>query len=327
LIYRILLISFLFLLFSLPAVAGSGRGISISPGRSALVIGNSAYSVSSLKNPANDSKDIASLLGKLGFTVMHRHDVGIREMETAVRDFGRRLRSGGTGVFYYAGHGMQVEGRNYLIPVDAKIETESDVRYEALDVGRVLGKMADAGNGLNIVILDACRDNPFARGFRSSRSGLARMDAPRGTLIAYATAPGSVAADGDDRNGIYTRNLLAHMATAGLPVEQVFKRVRIGVLRDTKQKQVPWESSSLTGNLYFAPAVAKKMRLHNVETDLSGHAGALRGSHELVFWESIKDSNDPVLFQAYLKKFPNGTFTELAQIKLNGRKQLQKEKK
>lgn len=243
---------------SSPVWSDTKRGIHTRTGRYALVIGNGAYPMSPLKNPVNDSMDIARLLGQLGFTVIHRHDVDIRSMETAVREFGHMLESGGTGLFYYAGHGMQVRGRNYLIPVDARIESESDVRYEALDVGRVLGKMEDADNGLNIVILDACRDNPFGRGYRSTRSGLARMDAPRGTLIAYATSPGSVAADGTGRNGIYTKNLLTHMATPGLPVEQIFKNVRINVIRDTNQKQVPWEASSLTGDFYFTSVIVDK---------------------------------------------------------------------
>ena len=299
------------LFISFPVVADTDRGIQITTGRYALVIGNSAYPVSPLKNPVNDSGDIAQLLGKLDFTVMHRHDVGIREMEKAVRDFGEALRTGGTGVFYYAGHGMQVQGRNYLIPIDAKIESESDVRFEALDVGRVLGKMEDAGNGLNIVILDACRDNPYTRKFRSVRNGLARMDAPRGTFIAYATGPGSVAADGEGRNGVYTKNLLKHLTTPGLPVEQVLKYVRIGVIRDTNQQQVPWESSSLTGNFYFAPALADKTTGYNSET-----LGSPK-SQESLYWEFIKDSDDPALFKAYVEKYPDSVFFEDAQIQLS----------
>jgi len=295
--------------------ADTDRGIQISAGRNALVIGNGAYPSSPLKNPANDARDVAQLLKQLGFTVMLRQDVGIRAMEKAIRDFGRQLSSGGTGVFYYAGHGMQVEGRNYLIPVDAVIESESDVRFEALDVGRVLGKMEDAGNGLNIVILDACRDNPFARGFRSARSGLARMDAPRGTLIAYATAPGSVAADGDERNGVYTRNLLAYMATPGIPVEQVFKNVRIGVIRDTNQKQVPWEASSLTGDFYFASPVVEKDTPRKEKDFGKNQPNGSRESTEVIFWESIKDSDNPELFKAYLRKFPKGVFSEIARYK------------
>jgi len=175
-------------------------------------------------------------------------------MEKAIRNFGKRLRKyGGVGLFYYAGHGMQINGRNYLIPVDAEIDTESDVNFEAVDAGRVLGKMEDAGNNLNIVILDACRDNPFARIFRSVSQGLARMDAPTGSIVAYATSPGSVAADGMNRNGLYTSMLLKHMTTPGLSIEEFFKIVRIDVMNGSGRKQVPWESSSLTGDFYFNP--------------------------------------------------------------------------
>jgi len=138
------------------------------------------------------------------------------------------------------------------VPVGARLQSESDARYQTVDAGRVLGKMEDAANGLNIVILDACRNNPFARSFRSAAQGLARMDAPTGSLIAYATAPGSVAADGEGRNGVYTRNLLQHLGTRGVSVEEMFKRVRLGVVADTQKTQVPWEASSLTGDFRFA---------------------------------------------------------------------------
>lgn len=219
----------------------------------ALVIGNADYRTSPLKNPVNDAFDMAQTLRTLGFEVIHKEDADQRAIENAISEFGRQLRKqGGVGLFYFAGHGIQVNGRNYLIPIDAEIETESDVRFEAVDAGRVLGKMEDAGNDLNIVILDACRDNPFARSFRTSSKGLARMDAPKGSLIAYATAPGSVAADGEGRNGIYTKYLLKHMTTPGLKVEEVLKQVRVDVINETKEKQIPWESSSLTGEFYFA---------------------------------------------------------------------------
>ena len=220
--------------------------------RTALVIGNANYESSPLANPVNDANDIAKALRNLGFIVIHKKNATQREMEKAVREFGKTLRKhGGVGLFYYAGHGIQVNGRNYLIPVDAEIETESDVKFEAVDAGRVLGKMEDADNDLNIVILDACRDNPFARSFRSSTQGLARMDAPRGSIIAYATAPGSVAADGGGRNGVFTKYLLKHMNTPGLPIEDVLKNVRTDVLDESNERQIPWESSSLTGNFYF----------------------------------------------------------------------------
>ncbi|MBN2141182.1 MAG: caspase family protein [Desulfovibrionaceae bacterium] len=220
--------------------------------RVALVIGNGAYPQAPLKNPVHDAKDMAAALQKLGFEVILRQDVGQRPMEDAISRFWSKLKRGGTGLFYFAGHGIQVEGRNYLVPVDADLESESDVRFECVDAGRVLGKMEDAGNELNIVILDACRNNPFARSFRSAGRGLAKMDAPTGSLIAYATAPGAIAADGEGRNGVYTKHLLRNIAVPGLAVSDVFMRVRMGVVEETGKKQVPWEASSLTGYFYFA---------------------------------------------------------------------------
>ncbi len=219
--------------------------------RFALVIGNSAYKTAPLKNPAKDARDMAALLTRLGFSVTLKVDAGQKDMEEAVRQFGQDLRKGGVGLFYFAGHGLQVQGNNYLVPVDAKIQTESDVRFECVDAGRVLGKMEDAGNTLNIVILDACRNNPFSRGFRSAERGLAEMRAPTGSLIAYATAPGSVASDGSGDNGMYTKHLLQNMRVSGLPITDVFMRVRMGVVAETGKKQVPWESSSLTGYFYL----------------------------------------------------------------------------
>lgn len=249
-IYKPILLS-LFIIFLLPSFGFSERGIKIKTRRLALVIGNGAYKKAPLRNPVNDAYDMAEALRKIGFEVIHKENASQRSMENAIRDFGKLLRKGGVGLFYFAGHGIQVEGINYLIPVDARIESESDVKYECVDAGRVLGKMEDAGNDLNIVVLDACRDNPFARSFRSRSSGLARMDAPKGSLVAYATAPGSIAADGIGRNGVYTKHLLDNMKIPGLTVEQVLKRTRIEVMNETEDKQVPWESSSLRGNFYF----------------------------------------------------------------------------
>ncbi len=223
--------------------------------RTALVIGNSQYEVGSLKNPANDAQDMGDALLKLGFDVTLELNAGQKQMEQAISEFGRQLYQGGVGLFYYAGHGVQVGGENYLIPVNATIESESDVRYKAVNIGQVLGKMGEARNGLNMVILDACRDNPFAKSFRSSSRGLAVVSsaAVKGTLIAYATSPGNVASDGEDRNGLYTKHLLHHIASPGLPVEQVFKRVLQGVERDTNGKQSPWTSSSFSGDFFFSP--------------------------------------------------------------------------
>ena len=245
------LIIFLFLLFAVSAFAQSNRGMKLHSDRYALVIGNSAYQTAPLTNPVNDAEDMSSTLINMGFTVILKKNADQRTMEDAIRSFGKQLRKGGVGLFYFAGHGMQVDGRNYLIPVDSKIESESDVKYEAVDAGRVLGKMEDAENQLNIVILDACRNNPFSRNFRSTETGLARMDAPRGSLIAYATAPGEIAADGTERNGIFTKYLMKHMVVPNLPIELVLKQTRIDVARATDGRQTPWESSSLMGNFYF----------------------------------------------------------------------------
>jgi formylglycine-generating enzyme required for sulfatase activity len=224
--------------------------------RTALVIGNGAYKVKTgtLNNPENDANDMAVTLQKLGFKVEKLVDIGQQQMEEAIKDFGTRLKKGGVGLFYFAGHGIQVEERNYLIPVDAKLDKESDVKYKAVDAGQVMDEMDEAKNELNIVILDACRDNPFARSWkRSGQGGLALMDSPTGTLIVYSTSPGKTAADGiGGRNGIFTKHLIRHMIEPGLEIEDVIKKVRVDVATETGKKQVPWAHSSLMGNFYFA---------------------------------------------------------------------------
>lgn len=219
--------------------------------RIALIIGNSDYKTSPLKNPVNDAEDIAYELERLGFQVQLGRNMTRTEMRIAIRNFGNEIKKGGVGLFYYAGHGMQVRGKNFLIPIGSDIRSEDEVEYESIDAGLVLAKMESAGNLMNIVMLDACRDNPFARSFRSVQKGLAQMDAPSGSLIVYATAPGSVAADGGGRNGVFTRNFLAHVRNPDLEIGQMLKRVRAGVQRDTDGQQVPWESSSLVGDFYF----------------------------------------------------------------------------
>ncbi len=223
--------------------------------RVALVIGNGDYKSAPLRNPVNDARAVAKSLRGLGFSVIELTNATQKNMKQAIDRFGKDIRNGGVGLFYYAGHGMQVEGRNYLIPVKANIESENDVEYESIDAGRVMAKMEDAGNRLNIVMLDACRNNPFARSFRSADKGLATVNAPRGTFIAYATAPGSVAADGDGANGVFTLELLEALKTEGAKIEDVFKQVVRGVGNKTSGKQVPWMSSSLDGDFYFRPPV------------------------------------------------------------------------
>jgi hypothetical protein len=271
--------------------------------RVALVIGNSSYRTSPLKNPVNDARAVGRALRELGFEVLLHEDLSQPAFISALRDFGNRLReTKGVGLFYYAGHGMQIKGSNYLVPVGTDIQAEDEVRYLSIDANQVVDKMEQAGNRLNIVILDACRDNPFARSFRSKQTGLAQMDAPSGMLIAFATAPGAVAYDGDGVNGVYTKHLLRNLAIEGLPVELLLKRVREGVARETEQKQIPWESSSLLGDFYFKVPTRPT----------SAQSDDPAGTFELAFWDSIKNSNMPEDFNAYLEKYPEGQFAALA---------------
>jgi len=234
-------------------VAGGAQ----SEQRVALVIGNGAYDTAPLRNPANDAKAVAKGLAALGFDVTERENLTQKDMKREIQAFGQKLLKGGVGLFYFAGHGMQVNGRNFLIPVGASIEHEKQVEYEGVDAGAVLTEMEYARNRLNIVILDACRDNPFARSFRSGAQGLASINAPTGTLIAYATSPGSVANDGPADNGVYTGELVKIMETPGLRIEDVFKQVRSAVREMTQGKQIPWESSSLEGDFFFRPPAPK----------------------------------------------------------------------
>ncbi|PCI38425.1 MAG: hypothetical protein COB46_11360 [Rhodospirillaceae bacterium] len=244
------------------AVSPSALQLPVTPlmndvDRYALVIGNSAYQYTAkLPNPVNDARLIAGTLQSLGFNVTLLTDSTRQAIKRSVVDFEEKLRTAkrsSIGLFYYAGHGVQVKGRNYLIPVDAQINREYEVETEAFDVQMVLGAMEYAGNGMNIVVLDACRNNPFARSFRSVSRGLARMDAPSGTMIAYATAPGDVAADGEGTNSPYSEALAAAMRVKGIPIEKMFKQVRILVRERTGKEQTPWEASSLTGDFFFNP--------------------------------------------------------------------------
>ena len=237
-------------LLSLQELPGSKHNFE----RVALVIGNSQYPlVGELKNPENDAKDMAEALRKLNFNVTLKLNVDQQEMEIAIQDFGEKLTEESVGLFYYAGHGVQMGGNNYLIPVHSGIKKAKDVRYKAVDLNMLIDEMAYAENGKNIIILDACRNNPFPKEkSRNESLGLARTEVPAGSLIAYATGPGSVAIDGEGRNGIYTSYLLANIYTPGIPVEMVFKRVLQGVASDTERKQIPWMSSSLDIDFYFA---------------------------------------------------------------------------
>jgi hypothetical protein len=231
----------------------------LSEKRTALVIGNATYSnVAALRNPKNDAIEVAAKLQSLGFSVELRTDASEKEMIAAVRDFGTALKSnGGVGLFYYAGHGLQLDGENYLVPIDADIRKSSDIKYEAVELSQVLNELEFAENRLNIVILDACRDNPYpmedylVRGM-AKPAGLSTANAPSGTYIAYSTSPGKAASDGSGEHGLYTEMLLRALDEGdGTKIEDIFKKVREYVMSKSEGLQVPWENSSIIGDFYF----------------------------------------------------------------------------
>jgi uncharacterized caspase-like protein len=219
--------------------------------RTALVIGNAAYQDTPRRTAVHDAVDMAAALRQLGFQVMEHHDATRQHMDEAIAQFTHQLSKGGIGLFYFSGHGMQVNGLSYLIPVDARLSRESDLQDQAIRLDGALDRLGEAGNGLNLIILDASRHNPFARSGRSARPGLAVMQEASGSLIAYATAPGMVAEDGPGRNSTYTTYLLRFLKMPGLSVDQLFHEVRIAVARETGRRQIPWVSSSIPGEFSF----------------------------------------------------------------------------
>ena len=224
--------------------------------RVALVVGNSTYKIRPLRNSRNDADDMSRTLRSSGFEVIDIRDASLQQMRAGIRQFGDRLINNDVGLVYYSGHGIEIKGKNYFIPVNADIQREDEVADQSLDVSLILEKMSTAGKGVNILIVDACRDDPFGRSFRSSSRGLANMDAPVGTIIAFSTSPGKVASDGDarERNSPYTKHLLKAMQLPNKPIEQVFKEVRRAVQTETNNQQTPWENTSLSGDFYFKVA-------------------------------------------------------------------------
>ena len=223
--------------------------------RLALVIGNADYEFGgTLANPENDAKAMAQALRNIGFEVSEYTNANQKDIKKAIDEFGKKLKLYDVGLFFYAGHGVQVKGSNYLVPVDANLSSENDVEYDCVNAERVLANMEDAGSKVNIVVLDACRNNPFERSWTRSTQGkgLAFMNAPSGSLIAYATSPGTTASDGSGKNGLYTSALLKHLATPNITILEMFQQVRSTVMKESHDMQVPWESTSLKGNFYFA---------------------------------------------------------------------------
>ncbi|MGE0873497.1 MAG: caspase family protein [Burkholderiales bacterium] len=380
--------------------AGTMLGAALAAPRRALVIGNDRYRDSPLKNPVNDARAITAELEAADFSVTVGYDATLDEMRKRIDAFGAELaRTKAVGLFYFAGHGIQLSWRNYLLPVDTTISKIDEVRDKAVDLGRLLESIGKAGNPANIVILDACRNNPFGRDFRVEQRGLSQVDAPVGTLLAYATAPGNVAIDGDGENGLYTEYLLKEIRVPDAKVEDIFKRVRLAVRRRSKGQQIPWESTSLEDDFYFqlpeelrkAAEAARRQRaeaereqrrldeerLRRIEAEIraqqtGAEAERLRKAEEarqallraeeerlqkanaereareraeaeqrrrlaqerearrrdeaerqrvyeeqLAAWEKLADSQDLAAVEQFLYRYPNGQFSELAQLRLD----------
>lgn len=278
--------------------------------RVALLIGNNNYPTTPLRNAVNDARDLSEALRELGFKVIVRENAARKDMIEAIREFGQALEGANTALFFYAGHAMQFKDRNYLVPIDAAMGSEEDVTFFSVEIGQVFDRMDRARTRFNFLILDACRDNPFASSFKLTSAGLAQMSAPSGTLIAYATAPGSVAADGFGRNGIYTKHILQNIRVPDLPAEIMFKRVREGVERETRRLQTPWDSSSLKGDFAFNQGARASAAAP------AGPSADVTLQMEREFWVSVRDSNRPEDVQAYLEKYPNGSFAPLARNRL-----------
>ncbi len=280
--------------------------------RVALVIGNSAYKQGRLANPVNDAKAISSRLRALGFEVVYYENLKTRDIGNMYREFRSKIAPGGVALVFYAGHGLQFKGQNYFPAVDSEINFEEDVPLQSVNLGTLLDNMEEAKAAVSLVFLDACRDNPFARRFRSVSSGLAKVEAASGTLIHYATKPGSVAADGDNANGTYTEALLAQMAEPGVPVELMLKRVANRVVSKTHGKQEPWMEGSLRGDFYF---IFKGPVTVQVQQQPQPQAQAAPDvDPENQTWAAASRANTLSAYQAYLNAFPQGRYAVAAKI-------------
>ena len=288
----------------------------IAPGdvRIALVIGNATYtSVPPLANSANDAKAMSNTLRSLGFTVIQLENASRLQMNAAIKKTSDALKNKmGVGLLYYAGHGLQLDAHNYMVPVDAKIDGAADIHSQTVNVADVIEAFKIAGNRMNIVVLDACRDNPF--GEITSGKGLAPLDAPSGTFLAYATAPGNVAEDGDIRigNGLYTQYLLKELTTPKSRIEDVFKRVRFSVRKASEGRQIPWESTSLEDDFSFNEGTVVPI----VKPTAEGLMAEF--DEEKKEWDRIKASTNTDDLYAFLHRYPSGTISEavLARIDL-----------
>ncbi|RDL51287.1 hypothetical protein BLJAPNOD_02420 [Ensifer sp. M14] len=285
--------------------------------RVALVIGNSAYQhVPKLPNPDNDAGDMAGKLKDLGFEVVVGRDLDLAGVRKTIRDFVGKLDGADLALFYYAGHGLQVNGENYIAPIDARLLSYIDLEFEAVPMNLILSAM-ERETRVNLVFLDACRDNPLAvnlarsMGTRSSSigRGLAKVGTGIGSLIAFATQPGNVALDGAGRNSPFTAALLRHLGKPGRDITRELIDVRRDVLEATDGKQVPWDNSSLTGEVVLKPSTTQGAVVPH-------GGGAADNAAELAYWDTIKGSSDRDLFDAYLQQYPAGAFVSLAKAKI-----------
>jgi hypothetical protein len=279
------------------------------PSRIALVIGNDRYALSPLGNAANDARSMAELLKSAGFRVDARTDASSESLSQAVSAFGEAIARPEVklAIFYYAGHGVQVDWRNYLLPVDANIASSEDLKRQCLDLGVLLASLAKAQGKEYVIVLDACRDNPFGAKWRPEQKGLSQFDAPVGSLIAFSTAPGSVASDGGGQHGLYTENLVRELAVKGTRIEDALKRVRLSVRLASQGAQIPWESTSLEGDVFIFP----QQVLATPQDD------ERRFEEELARWNALKGSRNSGDWAAFLRDYPDGKFSEIAQARLN----------
>ncbi|MCX7150199.1 MAG: caspase family protein [Rhodocyclales bacterium] len=279
------------------------------PSRRVLIIGNSTYHDAPLVNPANDAKAVSGLFTQAGFTVDSHLNAKRTDMMAAIERFGIAAKNPETKlvVFYYAGHGAQLDWRNYLLPVDAVVEKQEHMKERCVDLGLLLGQFSAAKDKTFIIILDACRNNPFGKSYRPEQKGLSQFDAPVGSLLAYATSPGNVASDGEGANGLYTENLVRELGKRNTRIEDALKRVRLNVRLASQGEQIPWETTSLEGDVFIFNEGQKKLTEAEQEKLVEA---------DVTEWARIKASKKIDDWVGYLRTFPNGRFAEIAQMRL-----------
>jgi uncharacterized caspase-like protein len=280
--------------------------------RVALVVGNNNYqSLSKLKNPINDARSMKSVLQERGFEVIYKEDATKKEMKKLIDTFSNKLQNGGVGLYYFAGHGINVDGNNYLVATNSDLQSKDDVEYETYALNRITKAMQKAKNRLNIIILDACRNDPFSR---SASGGLAPIGDAKGIFVAYATQAGNVALDGEDSNGIFTKHLIEQIQMPGKTIEEVFKHTREAVQHETAGKQSPGVYNQITGDFFFT--FGDKSNYTQVTPLVSKKVVSKKPSHEslddMKFWEYVKAENTVPYYKAYLKKYPHGVFADVA---------------